>query len=131
MCDRAQRPAALRLLREVVTREDGNPTGANQHSKDDGGTDDNIIGSSEQGTSKDYTLDRLAREEAKANRPPFGFTPTLRRHLSSQEKAAQQVGTNRQYVSDAKRGASSAPHCMALFSSNGERVRARSAKMGT
>jgi hypothetical protein len=50
-----------------------------------------------------------------------------RRHLSSQQKAAQQVGTNRQYVSDAKRGASSPKkprHCMALFSSNGERVRA-------
>ena len=55
---------ALRLLREEVTGERGNPTGANQHSKDDGGKNDNIMLSSEQGSSKDYTLDRLAREDA-------------------------------------------------------------------
>jgi hypothetical protein len=52
---------ALRLLREVVTDGDGNPSGANQHSDGDGGSVDNINRSS--GTSKDYTLDRLARED--------------------------------------------------------------------
>ncbi|MCS3662324.1 hypothetical protein GGP68_003765 [Salinibacter ruber] len=52
---------ALRLLREVVTGDDGNPSGANQHSEEDDGSVDNINRSS--GTSKDYTLDRLARED--------------------------------------------------------------------
>ena len=95
MCDEA-----LRLLREVVTGERG---------KSRVNVDNINVSERSGGSSKDYTLDRLAREEAKANRPPFGC-----RHLSSQQKAAQQVGTNRQYVSDAKRGASSAPiawHC--------------------
>jgi hypothetical protein len=88
MCD-----AALRLLREEVTGERGGDQRSEEATKND-----NIIFEGSQGTTKDYTLDRLAREDAKANRPPFGFTPA-----SPPFQPAQQVGTNRQYVSGAKR----------------------------
>lgn len=54
MCD--DDPEALRLLREAVTDAPGRPPEEKEKN-------DSIIGSSEQGTSKDYTLDRLARAE--------------------------------------------------------------------
>jgi len=60
MCDND--PEALRLLREVVT----DSPGGDQRSDEAQTKNDNIINESGQGTSKDYTLDRLARE-----RPDF------------------------------------------------------------
>jgi len=58
MCDND--PEALRLLREVVT----DSPGGDQRSDEAQTKNDNIINESGQGTSKDYTLDRLAREDA-------------------------------------------------------------------
>lgn len=51
---------ALRLLREETT---GDP-GGDQRSEDVQTIDDNINNGRSAGTSKDYTLDRLAREDA-------------------------------------------------------------------
>jgi len=52
---------ALRLLRDAVTGE----VGDNQHTE----VDDNITDPRETGTSKDYTLDRPAREAPELGRP--------------------------------------------------------------
>jgi len=64
MCD--EDPEAVRMLREVTTGKPGNPTGANQHTKDERGNVDNVNSSSSKerssGNSKDYRLDRLHRE---------------------------------------------------------------------
>jgi len=48
---------ALRLLREVVTNSPGRPEEGEKNS-------DNITNKDSRGTRKDYTLDRLAREDA-------------------------------------------------------------------
>lgn len=64
MCDRAQRPAAPRLLREEVTDDPGGDQRSEEATKSD-----NITNEDNRGTQKDYTLDRLAREDAKSNRP--------------------------------------------------------------
>jgi len=53
MCDND--PDALRLLREVVTGDDGRPEKTEK-------SVDNVNSSRSSGNSKDYTLDRLARE---------------------------------------------------------------------
>ncbi|WP_251930802.1 hypothetical protein, partial [Salinibacter ruber] len=53
---------ALRLLRDAVTGSPGRPEEGEKKN-------DNISSSSEQGTSKDYTLDRLAREAPELGRP--------------------------------------------------------------
>jgi len=47
---------ALRLLREVVTNSPGRPEEGEKNS-------DNITNKDSRGTRKDYTLDRLARED--------------------------------------------------------------------
>jgi hypothetical protein len=56
---------ALRLLREVVTNSPGRPEEGKKKN-------DNISSSSGHGTSKDYTLDRLAREDQAY---PYGMEP--------------------------------------------------------
>ena len=59
---------ALRLLREVVTDDHG----GDRRSEEAQTKNDNIILGSEQGSSKDYTLDRLASCEQSGAPLPEG-----------------------------------------------------------